>query len=225
MREVADCNPNEPALRASNDSVPRGSNSVLPVPAPRQLGESGVARWIRKNLACIRCAAHFERAQLRSRFRSSRTRGDSCTRSTRPSLSHLRPQQILRQLPKTMMTQHAIRGLSGATALPRLRTSHASLRGVKSAVAPARGLVSRRGRANTVVVKGKPSLSEPTNPRPLPGADTVSPSMECSCPPRHFDDRPKLTTSLPDLPLDTQPRRPTGAASFPPRSFASARVC
>lgn len=174
MREVTDCNPNEPALRASNDSVPRGSNSVLPVPAPRQLGESGVARWIRKNLACIRCAAHFERAQLRSRFRSSRTRGDSCTRSTRPSLSHLRPQQILRQLPKTMMTQHAIRGLSGATALPRLRTSHASLRGVKSTVAPARGLVSRRGRANTVVVKGKPSLSEPTNPRPLPGADTVS---------------------------------------------------
>lgn len=137
----------------------------------------------------------------------------------------LRPQQILRQLPKTMMTQHAIRGLSGATALPRLRTSHASLRGVSRAVAPARALVSRRGRANTVVVKGKSSLSEPTNPRPLPGADTVSPSMECSCPPRHFDDRPKLTTSLPDLPLDTQPRRPTGAASFPPRLFASARVC
>lgn len=54
-----------------------------------------------------------------------------------------------------MMTQHAIRGLSGATALPRLRTSHASLRGVKSAVAPARGLVSRRGRANTVVVKAE----------------------------------------------------------------------
>lgn len=53
------------------------------------------------------------------------------------------------------MTQHAIRGLSGATALPRLRTSHASLRGVKSAVAPARGLVSRRGRANTVVVKAE----------------------------------------------------------------------
>ena len=162
------------------------------------------------------------RAASSPRFRSSRTRGDSCTRSTRPSLSHLRPRQILRQLPKTMMTQHAIRGLSGATALPRLRTSHASL---VSAVAPARGLVSRRGRANTVVVKGKPSLSEPTNPRPLPGADTVSPSMECSCPPRHFDDRPKLTTSLPDLPLDTQPRRPTGATSFPPLLFASARVC
>lgn len=53
------------------------------------------------------------------------------------------------------MTQHAIRGLSGATALPRLRTSHASLRGVKSTVAPARGLVSRRGRANTVVVKAE----------------------------------------------------------------------
>lgn len=54
-----------------------------------------------------------------------------------------------------MMTQHAIRGLSGATALPRLRTSRASLRGMKSAVAPARGLVSRRGRANTVVVKAE----------------------------------------------------------------------
>jgi len=54
-----------------------------------------------------------------------------------------------------MMTQHAIRGLSGATALPRLRTSRASLRGVNSAVAPARGLVSRRGRANTVVVKAE----------------------------------------------------------------------
>lgn len=53
------------------------------------------------------------------------------------------------------MTQHAIRGLSGATALPRLRTSRASLRGMKSAVAPARGLVSRRGRANTVVVKAE----------------------------------------------------------------------
>jgi uncharacterized membrane protein YphA (DoxX/SURF4 family) len=54
-----------------------------------------------------------------------------------------------------MMTQHAIRGLSGATALPRLRTSHASLRGVSRAVAPARALVSRRGRANTVVVKAE----------------------------------------------------------------------
>ena len=175
MREVADCNPNEPALRASNDSVPRGSNSVLPS------ASAAAARRIRqRQVDSEESRVHPMRGSLRTRaassprFRSSRTRGDSCTRSTRPSLSHLRPQQILRQLPKTMMTQHAIRGLSGATALPRLRTSHASLRGVKSAVAPARALVSRRGRANTVVVKGKPSLSEPTNPRPLPGADTVS---------------------------------------------------
>ena len=198
----------------------------------QQSASAAAARRIRRRqVDSEESRVHPMRGSLRTRaassprFRSSRTRGDSCTRSTRPSLSHLRPQNILRQLPKTMMTQHAIRGLSGATALPRLRTSHASLRGVSRAVAPARALVSRRGRANTVVVKGKSSLSEPTNPRPLPGADTVSPSMECSCPPRHFDDGPKLTTSLPDLPLDTQPRRPTGAASFPPRSFASARVC
>ena len=174
MREVADCNPNEPALRASNDSVPRGSNSVLP-----SASAAAARRIRRRQVDSEESRVHPMRGSLRTRaassprFRSSRTRGDSCTRSTRPSLSHLRPQQILRQLPKTMMTQHAIRGLSGATALPRL-TSHASLRGVSRAVAPARGLVSRRGRANTVVAKGKSSLSEPTNPRPLPGADTVS---------------------------------------------------
>ena len=65
MREVADCNPNEPALRASNDSVPRGSNSVLP-----SASAAAARRIRRRQVDSEESRVHPMRGSLRTRAAS-----------------------------------------------------------------------------------------------------------------------------------------------------------